>query len=161
MHYPMPKSEGTAMSWKHGAMIITAVVAVFSVSYFIVKAQDPSYDAERAEVLRVAYSHQDITNRVGTVSTASFVMKKKEGLALLSRVQAADWVRSRHKGVTKGSARVFVLGSRDAGYFVIHYTFVEKNGGFILESVDASAFDSPHEGRSSITDNSGAALRRL
>jgi hypothetical protein len=149
MRYSMPKSEGADMSWKHAAMTLAAVFAIFAVVYFIVKARDPSYDAERAAVLRVAYSHPDITSRVGSVSTASFVMKKKEGLALLSRFQAADWVRTRHEGVTKGSARVFVLGAKEGGFFVIHYTFVEKSGGFTLESVDASAFDSPQERRSS------------
>lgn len=127
-------------------MTLVAVFAIFAVVYIIVKARDPGYDAERAAVLRVAYSHPDITSRVGSVSTASFVMKKKEGLALLSRFQAADWTRTRHEGATKGSARVFVLGAKDGGLFVIHYTFIEKSDGFTLESVDVSAFDAPQEG---------------
>ena len=54
MRYSMPKSEGADMSWKHAAMTLAAVFAIFAVVYFIVKARDPSYDAERAAVLRVA-----------------------------------------------------------------------------------------------------------
>lgn len=149
MRYSIPKSDGAAMSWKHAAMIAAVVIAIFSVAYIAVKMSDPDYDVERAEVLRIAYSHPDITSRVGSVSSASFVMKKKEGLAVLSRYFRDDWTRVRDEGLTKGSARVFILGSKEGGVFVIHYTFRGKNGGFALESVDTSPFDSPQAGRSS------------
>lgn len=143
MRYSMLKSEGAAMSWKHAAMILIAVFTIFAVVDISVKATDPSYDAERAQIFRVAYSHPDITSRVGSVSKASFVMKKKEGLAVLSRYIRDDWTRVRHNGVTVGSARVFILGSKEGGVFVISYSFIEKDDAFTLESVDASAFDYP------------------
>ena len=149
MRYSMPKSEGVAKSWKHAAMIVAVVIAIYGIVYVGVKTGDPGYDAERAEIWRVAYSHPDITSRVGSVSRASFVTKKKEGLAVFSSYFPDDWTRVRDKGVTKGSARVFILGSKEGGIFVIHYTFREKSGGFALESVDTSAFDSPQGGRSS------------
>jgi hypothetical protein len=134
---------------KHALIVIVSVFGLFAAFYLGAKVLDPGYDKERAEILRVAYSHPDITSRVGSVSTASFVMKKKEGLAVLSRYFRDDWTRVRNEGVTKGSARVFILGSKEGGVFVIHYTFIEKIGGFALESVDTSAFDSPQERRSS------------
>lgn len=136
------------MTWKHAAMIVAVVIAIFSAAYIGAKMSDPGYDVERAEILRIAYSHPDITSRVGSVSSASFVTKKKEGLAVLMRYFRDDWTRVRDEGVTKGSARVFILGSKEGGIFVIHYTFHEKNGGFALESVDTSPFDSPQGSRS-------------
>lgn len=134
---------------KYALIVLGSVVVLFVALYFGAKVLDPGYDREHAEILRVAYSHSEITSRVGSVRNASFATKKKEGLAVLSRFFRDDWTRIRREGVTKGSARLFILGSKEGGFFVIHYTYVEKGGQFSLDSVDTSAFDSPQERRSS------------
>lgn len=134
---------------KYALIVLVAVVGLFAALYLGAKVLDPGYDKERAEILRVAYSHSEITSRVGSVLNASFATKKKEGLASLSRYFRDDWVRDRSQGATKGTARLFILGSKEGGFFVIHYTYTEKDGQFTLDSVDTSAFDSPHERRSS------------
>jgi hypothetical protein len=134
---------------KHAFIVLVSVVGLFAVLYLGAKVLDPGYEKERAEILRVAYSHSEITHRVGSVRNASFATKKKEGLAILSRYFRDDWVRDRSQGATKGSARLFILGSKEGGVFVIHYTYTQKDGRFTLDSVDTSAFDSPQERRSS------------
>jgi hypothetical protein len=68
---------------------------------------------------------------------------------MLSRVFSDDWPRVRRQGATKGSARLFILGFKEGGFFVIRYTYTEKDGKFTLDSVDTLAFNSPHERRSS------------
>ena len=134
---------------KHALIVLVSVVGLFAALYLGAKVLDPGYDKERAEILRVAYSHSEITTRVGSVRTASFTTQKKEGLAVLSRIFRDDWTRARSQGATKGSARLFIIGSKEGGFFVIHYTYTEKDGQFTLDSVDTSAFDSPQERRSS------------
>ena len=134
---------------RHALKILAMVLGLFAALYFGAKVLDPGYDKERAEILRVAYSHPEITTRVGSVRNASFATNKKEGLAMLSRYFRDDWTRDRGQDATKGSARLFILGSKEGGFFVIHYTYVEENDQFTLESVDTSAFDSPQERRSS------------
>lgn len=134
---------------KHALIVLVSVGGLFAALYFGAKALDPGYDKERAEILRVAYSHSEITSRVGSVRNASFATKKKEGVAVLSRFFRDDWTRDRSQSATKGSARLFILGTKEGGFFVVHYTYAEKDGRFMLESVDTSAFDAPQERRSS------------
>jgi len=134
---------------KHALIVLVSVIGLIATLYFGAKMLDPDYDKERAEILRVAYSHSEITSRVGSVQNASFTTQKKEGLAVWSRVFRDDWTRARSQGATKGSARLFILGSKEGGVFVIHYTYTEKDGRFTLDSVDTSAFDVPQERRSS------------
>jgi len=89
---------------KHALIVLVSVVGLFAGLYFGAKALDPGYDKERAEIYHVAYSHPEITSRVGSVRTASFALKKKEGLAVLSRFFPDDWTRDRSQG-TKAAKR--------------------------------------------------------
>ena len=142
--YETPDTAKSRESW--WPHIIGAVIAVGLVGLSIQADKgSPEEQAERRHIIRTGYSHPTVTYRVGVVDSVSFSKSPEEAtferkLGRWRSVIPEKWSRNTSGDPIVGSARLFILGSRDGGSFRISYTYSHNLNEFIVTEMDDSFF---------------------
>ena len=117
-----------------GLLALTLLVAM------IVRVGGIRSGKELEHVYRVGFSHPAIVERVGSVRNVSVALKTD--VPFFARVRE-DWMRSKLEGVVTGKVRLWIIGTKDGGFFSLAYTLHEGEGTFTVVDLDTSAFDRP------------------
>ncbi len=122
-----------------GAVIIASVVGL--VVYLSLGL--PS-GLEKQHLFYTAFSHPEITRRVGTVKDVEFVIRRKENVPFFAKQHVKDWRRHTDgAGVVAGAAGFWIQGSSEAGVFTVSYSYDEKTDTYTVVQVDCADFDHP------------------
>lgn len=151
--YQAPTGDANRMSWKTTGLIILFIVVGFFLLIGIDQVFDPANEKERLALLRVGYEHPEIVGIVGSVQRVSIANRKKEGLAILARARPLDWNRSQQGESATGVARIFVLGDKDADFFVVTYTYLKREQRMVVDRIERAIWGGRASGGSDVSEN--------
>src|SRR5262245_29850509 len=118
-----------------GFISVLGVLAIALLASLIIRVRGLSSAKEREHIYHAGFSHTEIIKRVGSVRNVSVALKTDVPFFAKGR---DDWTRNKSSGAIVGEVRLWIIGSRDGGFFRMTYTFVEGEGTFTVNHLDSS-----------------------